>query len=158
MRVCVCVCGRRRVCVCVCVCVCARARVSLLKYHGCTVSVLVCQHLYSRLFVPLTAGVFSVFIYSMPGYKCPIKERMLYSSCKAPVIDVIEQNLGMNVDKKVRNASRCLLQLFLRHRQNTPPDCLTQSSFEGTDTHRKLLCSVTAVKTHTETSNTSVCD
>ena len=37
----------------------------------------------------------------MPGYKCPIKERMLYSSCKAPVIDVLEQSLGMEVVKKV---------------------------------------------------------
>ena len=44
---------------------------------------------------------FVVFIYSMPGYKCPIKERMLYSSCKAPVIDVLEQSLGMEVVKKV---------------------------------------------------------
>ncbi|CAG0889520.1 unnamed protein product [Cyprideis torosa] len=25
-----------------------------------------------------------IFIYSMPGYDCPIKERMLYSSCKNP--------------------------------------------------------------------------
>ncbi|KAL3269336.1 hypothetical protein HHI36_008408 [Cryptolaemus montrouzieri] len=27
-----------------------------------------------------------VFIYSMPGYNCPIRERMLYSSCKNPLL------------------------------------------------------------------------
>lgn len=32
-----------------------------------------------------------VFIYSMPGYSCSIKERMLYSSCKAPFIDTLKQ-------------------------------------------------------------------
>lgn len=43
-----------------------------------------------------------VFIYSMPGYSsCPIKERMLYSSSKAPLIETIESILGAKVDKKV---------------------------------------------------------
>jgi len=42
-----------------------------------------------------------VFIYSMPGYKCSIKERMLYSSCKSPLVDVAEQDLGMEIAKKV---------------------------------------------------------
>merc|ERR1712012_643305 len=31
-----------------------------------------------------------VFVYSMPGYKCPIKERMLYSSCKGSLIIMLE--------------------------------------------------------------------
>ncbi|XP_025835468.1 twinfilin-like, partial [Agrilus planipennis] len=42
-----------------------------------------------------------VFIYSMPGYSCSIKERMLYSSCKNPLIDVITQ-LGLDINKKVK--------------------------------------------------------
>ncbi|CAH1266005.1 TWF1 [Branchiostoma lanceolatum] len=42
-----------------------------------------------------------VFIYSMPGYKCSIKERMLYSSCKAPLLDQTEHNIGITVSKKV---------------------------------------------------------
>lgn len=42
-----------------------------------------------------------VFIYSMPGYNCSIKERMLYSSCKAPLLDVIENHLNVAVAKKV---------------------------------------------------------
>lgn len=41
-----------------------------------------------------------VFIYSMPGYNCSIKERMLYSSCKAPLLDLIH-SLGVTIAKKV---------------------------------------------------------
>ncbi|KAK0176479.1 hypothetical protein PV328_000611 [Microctonus aethiopoides] len=41
-----------------------------------------------------------VFIYSMPGYSCSIKERMLYSSCKAPLLDLI-QSLGVTIIKKL---------------------------------------------------------
>lgn len=37
----------------------------------------------------------------MPGYKCPIKERMLYSSCKGPFISQLEQTLELNIEKKV---------------------------------------------------------
>lgn len=42
-----------------------------------------------------------IFIYSMPGYKCSIKERMLYSSCKAPLLEVIEQQLGVELARKL---------------------------------------------------------
>ncbi|CAH1969572.1 unnamed protein product [Acanthoscelides obtectus] len=41
-----------------------------------------------------------VFIYSMPGYSCPIKERMLYSSCKNPLTDTITI-LGLEIAKKL---------------------------------------------------------
>nr|CAI5845579.1 unnamed protein product [Callosobruchus analis] len=41
-----------------------------------------------------------VFIYSMPGYSCPIKERMLYSSCKNPLTDTIT-SLGLEIAKKL---------------------------------------------------------
>lgn len=41
-----------------------------------------------------------VFIYSMPGYTCSIKERMLYSSCKAPFLEFI-QSLGIIITKKL---------------------------------------------------------
>ncbi|XP_012258029.1 twinfilin isoform X1 [Athalia rosae] len=41
-----------------------------------------------------------VFIYSMPGYSCSIKERMLYSSCKGPLLDLI-QSLGVTITKKL---------------------------------------------------------
>ncbi|XP_032819069.1 twinfilin-1-like [Petromyzon marinus] len=42
-----------------------------------------------------------VFIYSMPGYKCSIKERMLYSSCKSSLLDVAEKKIGLDVAKKL---------------------------------------------------------
>lgn len=41
-----------------------------------------------------------IFIYSMPGYSCSVKERMMYSSCKAPFLDTIQQ-LGLDITKKV---------------------------------------------------------
>ena len=37
----------------------------------------------------------------MPGYNCSIKERMLYSSCKASLIDRLESQLGLEITKKV---------------------------------------------------------
>lgn len=47
-------------------------------------------------------SVFAVFIYSMPGYKCSIKERMLYSSCKSRLLDTVEQEFCLEIAKKVR--------------------------------------------------------
>lgn len=43
----------------------------------------------------------TVFIYSMPGYNCSIKERMLYSSCKNPLVDMVENALKMEIEKKL---------------------------------------------------------
>jgi len=42
-----------------------------------------------------------VFIYSMPGYKCSIKERMLYSSCKGNLTSYIEGHFNVVLDKKL---------------------------------------------------------
>nr|CAG4638618.1 EOG090X0A90 [Cyclestheria hislopi] len=42
-----------------------------------------------------------VFIYSMPGYACSIRERMLYSSCKGPITEIIEHSIGIPIDKKI---------------------------------------------------------
>uniref|UniRef100_A0A674ARS5 Twinfilin n=1 Tax=Salmo trutta TaxID=8032 RepID=A0A674ARS5_SALTR len=39
-----------------------------------------------------------VFIYSMPGYSCSIKERMLYSSC---MLDEVEKDYHLEVAKKM---------------------------------------------------------
>ncbi len=44
--------------------------------------------------------MFSAFIYTMPGYNCSIKERMLYSSCKKAVVEMLE-HLGIEITKKV---------------------------------------------------------
>lgn len=37
----------------------------------------------------------------MPGYKCSIKERMLYSSCKSRLLDSVEQDFQLEISKKV---------------------------------------------------------
>eukprot|EP00047_Mylnosiga_fluctuans_P018983 m.77171 g.77171 ORF g.77171 m.77171 type:complete len:351 (+) comp7907_c0_seq5:764-1816(+) len=42
-----------------------------------------------------------VFVYSCPGYKCGVKERMLYSSCKGPLISTLEQDFGLEFVKKM---------------------------------------------------------
>ncbi|XP_037831268.1 twinfilin-2-like isoform X1 [Kryptolebias marmoratus] len=42
-----------------------------------------------------------VFIYSMPGYTCSIKERMLYSSCKNRLLDEVERDYQLEVSKKM---------------------------------------------------------
>lgn len=43
----------------------------------------------------------SVFIYSMPGHNCSIKERMLYSSCLNRLLDEVERDYHLEVAKKV---------------------------------------------------------
>ncbi|XP_037108313.1 twinfilin-2 isoform X1 [Syngnathus acus] len=42
-----------------------------------------------------------VFIYSMPGYNCNIKERMLYSSCKSRLLEDVERDYRLQVAKKL---------------------------------------------------------
>uniref|UniRef100_A0A8C6P6A7 WD repeat domain 82 n=1 Tax=Nothobranchius furzeri TaxID=105023 RepID=A0A8C6P6A7_NOTFU len=45
-----------------------------------------------------------VFIYSMPGYSCSIKERMLYSSCKSRLLEEVERDYHLEIAKKVTEA------------------------------------------------------
>ncbi|XP_007550363.1 PREDICTED: twinfilin-2 isoform X2 [Poecilia mexicana] len=42
-----------------------------------------------------------VFIYSMPGYSCSIKERMLYSSCKSRLLEDVERDYRLEIAKKL---------------------------------------------------------
>ncbi|XP_077459551.1 twinfilin-2 [Stigmatopora argus] len=42
-----------------------------------------------------------VFIYSMPGYSCSVKERMLYSSCKSRLLEEAERDCQLQVVKKL---------------------------------------------------------
>ncbi|XP_005039440.1 PREDICTED: twinfilin-1 [Ficedula albicollis] len=42
-----------------------------------------------------------IFIYSMPGYTCSIRERMLYSSCKSPLLEIVETQLWMQIVRKI---------------------------------------------------------
>lgn len=43
----------------------------------------------------------NLFIYSMPGYECSIKERMLYSSCRNALVDQIAARHNLAFDKKM---------------------------------------------------------
>ena len=61
----------------------------------------------------------------MPGSRCPVKEKMLYSSCKAPILDVIEQQIGIEIERKVHtnvqwvnNWDFCAIfgHVFVKHR------------------------------------------
>lgn len=54
----------------------------------------------------------------MPGYSCSVKERMLYSSCKGPLLDIIESNLGLTVSKKVNFISNKALFLKISSKLN----------------------------------------
>jgi len=57
----------------------------------------------------------NVFIYSMPGYSISIKERMLYSSCKNAVVDVIEKVYSIPLAKKIEVDSGAeLTEAFLQ--------------------------------------------
>ena len=40
-----------------------------------------------------------VFIYSMPGFVCTVKERMLYSSCKSEMLSFLKGQAGLEVAK-----------------------------------------------------------
>jgi twinfilin-like protein len=42
-----------------------------------------------------------VFIYTMPGYSVSIKERMMYSSCKNAVVEVLEKTFNIELEKKI---------------------------------------------------------
>ncbi|KAK2703018.1 twinfilin-like [Artemia franciscana] len=72
----------------------------------------------------------NIFIYSMPGYNCSIKERMLYSSCKASVVSFIEKELKANVDKKIEIDSGSELTEEFLHDELHPTINLHQPKFE----------------------------
>lgn len=46
-----------------------------------------------------------VFIYSCPGFKSSVKERMLYSSCKESLVCALEEELKKPIDKKIEISS-----------------------------------------------------
>ncbi|ELU12338.1 hypothetical protein CAPTEDRAFT_150315 [Capitella teleta] len=55
----------------------------------------------SLVLISTSSFFLTVFIYSMPGYKCPIKERMLYSSCKNPFLASLEDGMKMQIARKL---------------------------------------------------------
>lgn len=69
-----------------------------------------------------------VFIYSMPGYNCSVKERMLYSSCKNPLTETIA-NLGLEVIKKIEIDSGSELTEEFLYEQLHPTNSLHRPKF-----------------------------
>ncbi|XP_071784106.1 twinfilin-1-like [Asterias amurensis] len=51
----------------------------------------------------------NVFIYSMPGYNCPVKERMLYTSCLSPLIGFLGESLGIEIAKRIEISDGAVL-------------------------------------------------
>ena len=45
----------------------------------------------------------------MPGYKCSIKDRMLYSTCKGPLLDVATDRVGLEIARKVNSEVSSIL-------------------------------------------------
>jgi len=65
----------------------------------------------------------NVFIYSMPGYSISIKERMLYSSCKNAVVDVIERAYSIPLAKKIEvDTGAELTEAFLQEEVHPAAD------------------------------------
>lgn len=81
----------------------------------------------------LSIGHTSVFIYSMPGYRCSVKERMLYSSCKSRLLEGVERDYHIEVVKKVQWpcmmwCDTLLIQMLWRYFQVTKRKSVSESS------------------------------
>nr|CAB3267387.1 twinfilin-2-like [Phallusia mammillata] len=73
--------------------------------------------------------VTNFFIYSMPGYSIPVKHRMLYSSCKSPLMDTIEEIFKIKLDKKLEcDAKDKITEEYLRLEVH-PPATDTKQAF-----------------------------
>ncbi|KAM7230120.1 hypothetical protein CapIbe_018837 [Capra ibex] len=86
-----------------------------------------------------------VFIYSMPGYKCSIKERMLYSSCKSRLLDSVEQDFQLEVAKKIEIGDGAELTADFLYDEVHPKQHLAKRAFakprgpEGKRGHKRLI-------------------
>ncbi|XP_039295757.1 twinfilin isoform X2 [Nilaparvata lugens] len=71
-----------------------------------------------------------VFIYSMPGDCCSVKEKMLYSSCKAPLLETITSSIGLQIEKRLEidNGSE-LTEDYLQDELH-PKKCLHRPKFD----------------------------
>lgn len=71
----------------------------------------------------------NVFIYSMPGFSSPIKERMLYSSCKNSVVEALEKVYNIEIAKKIEvDSGEELTEEFL-HSEIHPVVSLNKPKF-----------------------------
>ncbi|XP_058229713.1 twinfilin-2b isoform X1 [Hemibagrus wyckioides] len=69
-----------------------------------------------------------VFIYSMPGYSCSIKERMLYSSCKNRLLEEVEREYCIEISKKMEiDSGESLTEEYLYEEVHPKPQALKQA-------------------------------
>ncbi|XP_017566211.1 twinfilin-2b [Pygocentrus nattereri] len=69
-----------------------------------------------------------VFIYSMPGYSCSIKERMLYSSCKNRLLEEVERDYHIEITKKMEiDSGEGLTEEYLYEEVHPKPQALKQA-------------------------------
>lgn len=72
----------------------------------------------------------TVFVYSMPGYSVPIKERMLYSSCKNAVIEILTKHYDTEIDKSVEIETGSELTEEYLHEELHPVKSLNKKKFD----------------------------
>lgn len=70
----------------------------------------------------------TTFIYTMPGYNCSIKERMLYSSCKNAVVEVLAHE-GIEIAKKIEVDSGSELTEDFLQDEIHPKKVITEKKF-----------------------------
>uniref|UniRef100_A0A3B1K0K2 Twinfilin n=1 Tax=Astyanax mexicanus TaxID=7994 RepID=A0A3B1K0K2_ASTMX len=69
-----------------------------------------------------------VFIYSMPGYICSIKDRMLYSSCKNRLLEEVERDYHIEINKKMEiDSGESLTEEYLYEEIHPKPQALKQA-------------------------------
>jgi len=69
------------------------------------------------------------FVYSMPGYSVPIKARMLYSSCKGPLIETLEANYSLKIDQKIECDINDVLSEDFLYKEVHPAAVQSQRTF-----------------------------
>jgi len=70
-----------------------------------------------------------IFIYYMPGYSIPIKQRMLYSSCKNSLLCLLENDFDLKFDRKLElDNANDLTEEFLRNEIH-PPEVVARKKF-----------------------------
>uniref|UniRef100_A0A1B0BP56 ADF-H domain-containing protein n=1 Tax=Glossina palpalis gambiensis TaxID=67801 RepID=A0A1B0BP56_9MUSC len=84
------------------------------------------NHLY--LFKHTYDGESFIFIYSMSGYTCSVRERIMYSSCKAPFLEKL-QAFGVEIVKKVEIDSDSELTTDFRQNELQPKKILHRLAF-----------------------------
>jgi hypothetical protein len=75
----------------------------------------------------VTVRLYVVFIYTVPGYNCPVKERMLYSTCKSPLLETVEKEFGLEIARQIElDEPHDLTSDFLYNELHPPTNIVRQ--------------------------------